>query len=88
MPCYALVYYKKACDIRPTDSRMWIALGNCYLSLQQSSEAVIAFRRAEAHDDTTTALQQLAKLYQDRNEHSLAFSYYKKLVCKKESSQV
>jgi hypothetical protein len=30
MPFYALYYYRRAASLRPSDARMWCALGQCY----------------------------------------------------------
>lgn len=88
MPSYAAIYYKKACEIRPKDARMWIALGGCYLSLEKQELAINFFKRAEPFDESTTALENLAKLYQESNDAKTAAIYYRKLIEKKECSQV
>lgn len=65
MHFYALYYFRKVTVLRPNDPRMWCAMGSCYDALKRSEEAKKCFERASRDDGgDTTALAQLAKLYE------------------------
>lgn len=50
--------------IRPKDSRMWNAMGNCYEKLGKKNEATRCYERAEnGKDKEGIALFQMGKLY-------------------------
>ena len=64
---YALYYYRKAVKLRPTDARMWCALGNCYKRLERNSDAIRCFERAAQNDDREgIAFLELARLYRSQ----------------------
>jgi anaphase-promoting complex subunit 8 len=46
MPLYALQYYKQASLLRPSDYRMWTALGMCYGMVGEWELAIKAHKRA------------------------------------------
>ncbi|HNF70351.1 MAG TPA: hypothetical protein PLL28_13305, partial [Chitinophagales bacterium] len=62
---YSLHYYKRAATLRPSDARMWCAVGNCLsrlasggihsrsheLGLNAKREAIEAYKRAVACED-------------------------------------
>jgi tetratricopeptide (TPR) repeat protein len=63
---YALYYYKSAAALRPSDGRMWCAVGNCLCRLGTKAEATKAFERAVAAGDREgVATRELARLYRD-----------------------
>lgn len=79
MHFYALYYFRKVTVLRPNDPRMWCAMGSCYAALKRSDEAKKCFERASRDEGgDTTALAQLAKLYEkdgSSGEDKAAHSY-------------
>ena len=61
---YACYYYKKAAFLRPTDARMWCAVGSCMLKLGMKVEAAVVLERAvSCGDKEGIATRDLARLY-------------------------
>lgn len=79
---YALYYYRQALQLRPLDSRVWIALANCFLFLNRRPESIRCFERAFVYGDAEgLALPRLARLYaEDPGSHDLAAEYYRLLL--------
>jgi anaphase-promoting complex subunit 8 len=74
---YALHYYKNAAALRPSDGRMWCAVGNCLCRLGTKAEATKAFERAVAVGDREgVATRELARLYRDEGLASKAAECY------------
>jgi anaphase-promoting complex subunit 8 len=46
MPLFALQYFKNAALVKPTDSRMWVALGNSYGAVKEWDMAIKTYKRA------------------------------------------
>mmetsp|Transcript_19560 Transcript_19560/g.21229 ORF Transcript_19560/g.21229 Transcript_19560/m.21229 type:complete len:268 (-) Transcript_19560:1354-2157(-) len=80
---YALYYFKKATSLRPSDARLWSAVGNCLLKLGLKAESIGTYERAVAAGDREgIATRDLARLYRDDDEQSKAADmYYKFLKC-------
>eukprot|EP00798_Chlamydomonas_sp_ICE-L_P031382 gene31381-6542_t len=75
MPIYAVYYYRRAAALRPTDARMWCALGQCYIHEQvnMTDLAIRCYRRAIEHNDPDgIAVHMLAKLYEGRHDDAQA----------------
>ena len=43
---YALYYYKKAAALKPSDARMWCAVGNCFSRLGSKKDAMLTLEKA------------------------------------------
>lgn len=80
---YSYYYFKKAAFLRPSDARMWSAVGNCLLKLGMKNEAISTYERAvNAGDREGIATRDLARLYKDENQpFKAACLYYKYLLC-------
>jgi anaphase-promoting complex subunit 8 len=77
MYLYALFYYNKAAMLRPYDARMWCAVGQCLSALHKIPDAIRAFERAVAQEDTEgVATQKLATLYRQENREEEAAQCY------------
>lgn len=62
MPFYCLHYYKQAQQLRPNDSRMFIALGETYEKLDKIQEALKCYFKARSVGDIEgIALLKMAK---------------------------
>lgn len=86
---YALYYYKKACLVRPYDSRMWSALAVCYEKSGHILEAVKCYEKAEAYTDIEgKAAIKLAQLYQQLGNEDKAALYYAKHIEKNQDEDV
>ena len=49
---YAIYYYRKAVQLRPYDSRMWLAVGKCFAEkLNKLDYAISSYKRAYRHQD-------------------------------------
>ncbi|CAJ1949143.1 unnamed protein product [Cylindrotheca closterium] len=81
MHLYALFYYRKAAMLRPYDARMWCAVGLCFVALYKIPDAIRAYERAVAQEDTEgIATQKLATLYrQEGREEEAAQCYVRHL---------
>lgn len=65
MPIYSLYYYKKSHQLRPSDSRMLVALGETYEKLDRSDYALKCYQKAcNVGDIEGIALSKLANLYE------------------------
>ena len=85
MHSFALHYYRHAMELRPNDSRMVVAMGVCYESLDSSDKAKRCYHRAIAlGDNEQTALVRLAKLHESLKENQEAAKLYLQLVDKAE----
>ena len=74
---YALYYYRKAVTLRPTDARMWCAMGSCFRKLDRLDEAIRSFERASSSNDQEgIATLQLAKLYKEKRDDVKAAECY------------
>lgn len=80
---YAHYYFKKAAFLRPSDARMWSAVGNCLLKLGMKSEAIATYERAvNSGDREGIATRDLARLCRDENQNKRAAElFYKYLQC-------
>jgi anaphase-promoting complex subunit 8 len=77
MHLYALFYYRKASMLRPYDARMWCAVGLCYVALGRTADAIRAYERAVAQEDTEgIATQKLASLYRQEGQLEKAAQCY------------
>lgn len=77
MHLYALFYYRKACMLRPYDARMWCAVGLCLVALGRIADAIKAYERAVAQEDTEgIATQKLASLYRQEGRSEEAAQCY------------
>jgi anaphase-promoting complex subunit 8 len=77
MHLYALFYYRKAAMLRPYDARMWCAVGLCFVALHKIPDAIRAYERAVAQEDTEgIATQKLASLYRQEGRHEEAAQCY------------
>jgi anaphase-promoting complex subunit 8 len=76
-PHFALYYLKKYVFFHPNDSRMWIAMAQCYANdkLRMLDKAIKCYRRASnCCDMEAIALHQLAKLHSELGRlHEAAF---------------
>ena len=52
MHAYALWYFKRACGLRPWDSKMWAAVGSCLQKMGRDEEGIKALKRALMADMT------------------------------------
>jgi len=43
---YAIYYFQRAAKANPNDSRMWTALGDCYLRTDKKDDAIKCYRKA------------------------------------------
>ena len=60
---------RQAVKLRPSDARMWCALGNCYKRLERNDEAIRCLERAAQSDDREgIAFLELARLYKLQGE--------------------
>jgi tetratricopeptide (TPR) repeat protein len=80
---YAFYYFQKASLLRPSDARMWSAVGNCLLKLGMKNQAIVTYERAVSAGDTEgIATRDLARLYRDESlPLKAAELYYKYLLC-------
>jgi tetratricopeptide (TPR) repeat protein len=80
---YAHYYFKKAAFLRPSDARMWSAVGNCLLRLNLRSDAIATYERAVSSGDREgMATRDLARLYRDDHQIKRASElYYTYLQC-------
>jgi anaphase-promoting complex subunit 8 len=77
MHLYALFYYRKAAMLRPYDARMWCAVGLCFVALHKIPDAIRAYERAVAQEDTEgIATQKLATLYRQEGRMEEAAQCY------------
>jgi anaphase-promoting complex subunit 8 len=77
MHLYALFYYRKAARLRPYDARMWCAVGLALCALHKIPDAIRAYERAVAQDDTEgIATQKLASLYRQEGRTEEAAQCY------------
>ena len=77
MHLYALFYYRKASMLRPYDARMWCAVGLCFVALHRTADAIRAYERAVAQEDTEgIATQKLASLYRQEGRLEEAAQCY------------
>ena len=75
---YSTYYFYQACCAKPTDSRMWAALSNCLEKLGKPEDAGKAaewVRRVK--DKEQFAMNKLAQLYKQKNDHDKAAYYYR-----------
>mmetsp|Transcript_25042 Transcript_25042/g.46709 ORF Transcript_25042/g.46709 Transcript_25042/m.46709 type:complete len:463 (+) Transcript_25042:3-1391(+) len=77
MHLYALFYYNKAAMLRPYDARMWCAVGQCFSALLKIPDAIRAYERAVAQEDSEgIATQKLAALYRQEGRQEEAAQCY------------
>ena len=77
MHLYALFYYNKAAMLRPYDARMWCAVGQCFAALHKIPDAIRAYERAVAQEDSEgIATQKLASLYRQQGRDEEAAQCY------------
>ena len=77
MNLYALFYFRKAAALRPYDARMWCAVGTCFSALHKIPDAIRAYERAVAQDDSEgIATQKLATLYRQEGRKEEAAQCY------------
>jgi anaphase-promoting complex subunit 8 len=77
MHLYALFYYNKAAMLRPYDARMWCAVGSCFAALHKIPDAIRAYERAVAQEDSEgIATQKLAALYRQEGRQEEAAQCY------------
>ncbi|CAI7819957.1 unnamed protein product [Closterium sp. NIES-53] len=80
LPVPCLIPNRKAASLRPHDSRMWCAMGQCYEAqqLQQPEAAIRCYRRAVASNESEgLALHKLSKLYEGLGQMRQAAHFYK-----------
>ncbi|KAL4180142.1 hypothetical protein AMTRI_Chr13g90640 [Amborella trichopoda] len=90
MPYYALYYFRKSAYLQPTDSRLWIAMAQCYETdqLHMLEEAVKCYKRAAHNIDTEgIAIHRLAKLHSKLGCNDQAAIYCKMNFEKMEAKQ-
>lgn len=77
MHLYALFYYNKAAMLRPYDPRMWSAVGSCFAALHKVPDAIRAYERAVAQEESEgIATQKLAALYRQEGRQEEAVQCY------------
>jgi hypothetical protein len=96
---YSLYYYYQAASLRPSDARMWTALGNGLLHLNCLLPARLAYERAVFHctgDTEGIATRDLARLYREEANSGVvaptclsdaAKTYYLYLVISNQNNQ-
>jgi anaphase-promoting complex subunit 8 len=68
--------------VRPHDPRMWVALGNCFESLDRDNQARDCYKRASLCEnaDKETAWLRLARVFQRTGNLDAAATYYKQVL--------
>jgi len=75
---YAIYYFQRAAKANPNDSRMWTALGDCYIRTDKVEEAIKCYKKAiDKKDKDGIALTNLAKLYEKNGDTENAFECHK-----------
>ena len=79
---YCLYYFKQAQELRPSDSRMLVALGESYEKLDKVQEAMKCFWKAYCVGDIEggIALLRLAKLFDITSEPDQAAAAYERYI--------
>ncbi|RHN40600.1 putative tetratricopeptide-like helical domain-containing protein [Medicago truncatula] len=80
-PFWALHYFKESVFYQPNDSRLYIAMAQCYENdqIHMLDEAIKCYRRASnCNDGEAIAMHQLGKLHSELGHHEEAAFYYKK----------
>ena len=79
---YCLYYYKRAQELRPHDSRMLVALGECYERLDRQVDAMKCYWKAHCVGDMEggIALYQLARMYEHVEEFDQAAAAYHQYI--------
>ena len=79
---YCLYYFKQAQELRPSDSRMLVALGESYEKLDKVQDAKKCFWKAYCVGDIEggIALLKLAKLFDSSHEPDQAAAAYEKYI--------
>ena len=79
---YCLYYFKQAQELRPSDSRMLVALGESYEKLDKVQEAMKCFWKAYCVGDIEggIALLRLAKLFDSTSEPDQAAAAYERYI--------
>jgi anaphase-promoting complex subunit 8 len=89
-PFWALHYFKESVFYQPNDSRLSIAMAQCYENdqIHMLDEAIKCYRRASnCNDGEATAMHQLGKLHSELGHHEEAAFYYKKDLERMESEE-
>ncbi len=60
---YALYYYKKAAALKPSDARMWCAVGNCFSRLGSKKDAMLTLEKAVHCGDREGIIHPLISLF-------------------------
>lgn len=74
----------------PHDPRMWIALGNCFESIDRDNQARDCYKRASLceNDDKDTAWIRLARIFQKTGNLDAAATYFKQVLEMNEQDKV
>merc|ERR1712020_536356 len=90
MHYYCLYYYKRAQELRPNDSRMLVALGECYEKLEKHSDAMKCYWKAHCVGDIEggIALFQLARMYERTGDHEQAANAYNQYIIDTEDAGI
>jgi anaphase-promoting complex subunit 8 len=81
MPYHAILFYRSAVTVNPFDSRMWMALGECYQELGEKENSIRCYQRAVCNSDSEgSAIFRLAKLYVDTGDPNRASFCYESFI--------
>lgn len=81
MPYFALRYHQKAHSLRPSDSRILVAVADCYKKLGDVEEATKCYYKAyQTGDIEGMVLHNLARLHEELGERDLARECYRKFL--------
>ena len=70
---YALYYYKKAAALKPSDARMWCAVGNCFSRLGSKKDAMLTLEKAVHCGDREGTINSLSHSLTYVFAHQLAY---------------
>jgi tetratricopeptide (TPR) repeat protein len=80
----ASVGYKRLCELEPKDANNWIYLGDCYTQMKHFKDAVSAYEKAEAIDDSRIGmLEHMLDIYRELGDVSNTDRMTAKLAKKK-----
>lgn len=75
----ALVHFRQAAQLNPTNGDVWGNIGACYFSLTEYDEAIKAYETAISHKTKKTDLyQQLGNVYARKGDEEKAKEYWEK----------
>ena len=83
---YATYYYFQAASAKPTDSRMWAALSQCFERIEKHEEAQKAAKWVErVKDKEQFAMNKLAGLYKQKGDHDKAAYYFREDLARRQN---